>query len=225
LHIDGNQRELFRLAPRRHTDLILPMVAELLGEAGITLRELDGLAFGRGPGAFTGVRIACGIIQGFALAADLPVALISSLQALAQGVYRELGQTKVLAAFDARMGEVYWGGFQIGAGNLLGPVVAECVCVPARVPLGQRDGWFGAGSGWGVHREALEQRFASRLVGIDPVRYPHSLDVALLGVEALRQGEVVCAAEALPVYLREEIAHKQGRAASSVPFGGTHPAI
>nr|VFK07335.1 MAG: tRNA threonylcarbamoyl adenosine modification protein YeaZ [Candidatus Kentron sp. FM] len=115
LHLDGDYREIHELAPRRHAEILLPRIRTLLSEAALSLRDLDALAFGRGPGAFTGVRIATGVIQGLAFGADLPVVPISSLHALAQGAWRERGEGNVLAAFDARMGEVYWGAYRLDA--------------------------------------------------------------------------------------------------------------
>ncbi|VFM95033.1 MAG: tRNA threonylcarbamoyladenosine biosynthesis protein TsaB [Candidatus Kentron sp. G] len=115
LHLDGGCREIHELAPRRHAEILLPRIRTLLSEAALSLRDLDALAFGRGPGAFTGVRIATGVIQGLAFGADLPVVPVSSLHALAQGAWRERGEENILAAFDARMGEVYWGAYRLDA--------------------------------------------------------------------------------------------------------------
>ncbi|WP_268580446.1 tRNA (adenosine(37)-N6)-threonylcarbamoyltransferase complex dimerization subunit type 1 TsaB, partial [Escherichia coli] len=103
---------LFELCPREHTQRILPMVQQVLAESGLALNQLDALAFGRGPGSFTGVRIGIGIAQGLALGADLPMIGVSTLQTMAQGAWRVSGAERVLAAIDARMGEVYWGQFE-----------------------------------------------------------------------------------------------------------------
>lgn len=105
----GEIHALFELCPREHTQRILPMVQQVLAESGLALNQLDALAFGRGPGSFTGVRIGIGIAQGLALGADLPMLGISTLQTMAQGAWRVCGAERVLAAIDARMGEVYWG--------------------------------------------------------------------------------------------------------------------
>ena len=104
---DGEVLERYELAPRRHAALILPMIESVLAEAGLEISQLDAIAVGRGPGAFTGVRIAIGIAQGIAFAADLPVALVSTLAALALGTARDTGATRIAAALDARMGEIY----------------------------------------------------------------------------------------------------------------------
>lgn len=208
LYLDGTVTVRFRLAPREHSRLILPMCGELLAEAGLTLSALDGLAFGRGPGAFTGVRIAAGTIQGLGLGSSLPVVPVSSLAALAQGACRELGTRRVLAALDARMGEVYWGTFTLGPDGLVRPAGAECVSPPDTVPLPEGEGWWGVGSGWAAHREALAARLGNRLVKVEPERYPSAEDVAVLGVEGLRQGRAVSAEHALPVYLRDRVVGK-----------------
>ncbi|MDM8563559.1 tRNA (adenosine(37)-N6)-threonylcarbamoyltransferase complex dimerization subunit type 1 TsaB, partial [Candidatus Marithioploca araucensis] len=113
LYLDGEITERYEIAPRQHAALILPMADELLTEAGLKPIELEGIAFGRGPGSFTGLRIASGVAQGIAFAADIPVAPISSLATLAQAAYIENGAQKVLAAIDARMSEVYWGMYVI----------------------------------------------------------------------------------------------------------------
>jgi tRNA threonylcarbamoyladenosine biosynthesis protein TsaB len=205
LALDRTILSRFELAPRRHAELILPMVDQLLAEAGMSVHALDGLAFGCGPGAFTGIRIAAGVIQGIALGADLPVAPISSLAALAQGIFSEAGQAHVLAAIDARMGEVYWGAYQAEAQGILRPIQPECVCRPALAPLPSHGRWFGVGTGWGIYGDTLGARLGDRLLGRAPDRYPQAREVAILGLEAFTQGHVVAAEQALPVYLRDKV--------------------
>ncbi len=207
LWVDGVCREIFELAPRRHGELLLGMADQLLGDAELSLGDLDALAFGRGPGSFTGVRIATGAIQGLAFALELPVAPISSLQALAQGVARESGQSSVLAGFDARMHEVYWGAYRMASAGVVEPVVAELVCAPESVPVPDDGEWFGAGSAWQSYSEQLRGAAGDRLVGMDPERYPHARDLAVLGAAAFARGQVVPAHEALPVYLRDSVTH------------------
>ena len=135
LLLDGEIVQHAELAPRRHGELILPMMQGLLDQAGIALGALDALAFGRGPGSFTGVRIAAAVIQGAAFGAGLPVVPVSTLAALAQGQFRRGGQQRLLSALDARMNEVYWGGFTIGPDALATPCGAELVCPPGQAPL------------------------------------------------------------------------------------------
>lgn len=209
---EGAQWSEYQMAPRRHAELILAMVARLLEEGGLALGDLDGVAFGCGPGAFTGVRIAAGVAQGLAFGAELPVAPVSSLRALAQGAFREGGARRVLAAIDARMEEVYWGAFELEADEaLMNPVVAECVCAPEQVPLPpERTGWLGAGSGWARHGEALRRALGAALDGCEPGRHPHALDVAVLGADLLARGGGVAPEAALPVYLRDRVVRPRG---------------
>ena len=208
LLIDGAITERYRVAPREHTRLILPMIDELLSEAELTVAGLDGVAFGRGPGAFTGLRIAAGVIQGIAFAADLPVAPVSSLAALAQGAHRETGASRVLAAIDARIQEVYWGIYLCDDAGHVRLVGDEAVSAPDRVSVPDGDGWVGAGSGWGSYSEPLQRRLGGRLAGWDERRYPRARDVAVLGADGVERGATVSAEGALPVYLRNKVAVK-----------------
>lgn len=194
--------ERFELAPRTQGRLILTMIDAVMAEAGLSPRQLDALVFGRGPGAFTGVRIATGVVQGIAFAADLPVVPISTLAAIAVGAMHEHGVPQVAAALDARRGEVYWGTYQTdgeGGVRLLG---REQVCPPAAVPAAP-DNWFGAGSGWAVYAQVLSQRSGAK--GWQDDYYPRAWDVALLGAKAWQRGEAVSAEQALPVYLRDRV--------------------
>jgi tRNA threonylcarbamoyladenosine biosynthesis protein TsaB len=196
----------FELAPQRHAELILPMVDQLLREADLRVDELDGLAFGQGPGTFTGVRIAAGIIQGIALGAELPIVPVSSLAALAQGLFSERGQARVLAAIDARIGEIYWGAYQVDERGILMAVQSQCVGKPDTVPVPVAGRWFGAGTGWDSYGPILRERLGDRLLGIEPQRYPHAREVAVLGIEAFKAGHGVVQAEyALPTYLRNQV--------------------
>jgi tRNA threonylcarbamoyladenosine biosynthesis protein TsaB len=201
--LDGNVRERFELGTR-HAERLLPMVDELLAESGLTLAGLDAVAFGRGPGSFTGLRIGAGIAQGLAFGADLPVIPISSLAALAQGV----DGPRILAAFDARMQQVYWGAFVRGGDGLIGPADNERVCGPADVPLPEGQGWTGAGSGWDQYSEALRSRLGGRLSDWRPQTHPHARDLAVLAAAAFDRGRAVPAEQALPVYLRDNVAIK-----------------
>lgn len=206
LLVDGEIRVRETLAPREHARLILPMMNELLAEAGIALAQLDALAFGRGPGSFTGLRIAAGVVQGAAFAADLPVAPVSTLAALALGAMEKHGQTQVLAALDARMNEVYWAAFRCDADRLSSLVGEEAVLPPSRVPLTETAGWFGAGQGWAAYGEVLRERLVDRLCGVDAELSPHAREIARLGEVVMREGGGVSAEQAIPVYLRDHVA-------------------
>lgn len=149
LWLDGEIRARFEICPREHTRRILPMVDGLLAESGIALRQLDALAYGRGPGSFTGVRIGIGIAQGLALGAGLPMIGISTLAALAQGAWRQTGIDRVFAAIDARMGEVYWAPYRRDADG--GWQGSEVVIKPEQLAssvAGLSGLWASAGTGW-----------------------------------------------------------------------------
>ncbi|MGH8496917.1 MAG: tRNA (adenosine(37)-N6)-threonylcarbamoyltransferase complex dimerization subunit type 1 TsaB [Gammaproteobacteria bacterium] len=198
------------LAPREHARLILPMVDELLAVAAVKLHGLDALAFGRGPGAFTGVRMAAGIVQGLALGAGLPVIGISDLAALAQGAMRRRDWPAVLAALDARMGEVYWGAFWRGADGLAYPAGTEMVVAPQDVTAPPGD-WRGAGPAWSVYGSALSAAVIPDQQG--EIEYeadclPHAADVARLAAREFERGVRPSAEEALPVYLRDRVASR-----------------
>jgi len=210
LWLDGELLTRHQLAPRRHAELILPMMDQLLAEAGVGLNRLDALAFGRGPGSFTGVRIATGVIQGAALGADLPVVPISTLATLAQGASRIHGERRILAAFDARMGELYWGAFETGHDGLVVLQQHECVAAVEGLPLPHGEGWFGAGSGWETYGTPLSHRLGAALLGVDSALLCDARDLARLAVTAFEQGDFVTAERALPVYLRDQVAKKPG---------------
>lgn len=208
LSVDGRVSERYELAPQRHAELVLPMAESLLGEARLELAVLDAIAFARGPGAFTGLRIAAAVTQGLAFGAGLPVIPVSTLAALAQGAASERGAGRVLTAMDARMNEVYWGVFGTGEDGLVQALGAECVCPPEQVPAIEGDGWFAAGDGWAAHGAALEARLGVGLVGRDEARYPRARDVARLALAIHRDEGGIPAAQALPVYLRDRVAKK-----------------
>jgi tRNA threonylcarbamoyladenosine biosynthesis protein TsaB len=206
LSVDGEIAERYALAPRQHAALILPMIESLLAEADCTVAALDAIAFGRGPGAFTGVRIAASIVQGIAFAADRPVVPVSTLAALALGGMRESGLHQVLAALDARKDEVYWGAYRFAAPGQLQRLGEETVARPEQLEVPQSGDWVGVGSGWDSYGPALMQRFDARMVRVLPDLEPRAADVARLSVAELAAGRVVTAAQAIPVYLRNNVA-------------------
>lgn len=207
LLIDDVCHSEFVVEPRAHTRLILPMVERVLQQAGVALTEIDALAFGRGPGAFTGVRIATGVVQGLALAADKPVVPVSTLAAIAQQAYMQQQATHVLAAIDARMGEVYWGCYQSVAGimQLQGE---EQVVAPEAAPLPAfaDKQWVGVGSGWQEYSGVLKPRFAEFIKQVHAEYLPAAEHIAYLAAASWRHGEAVDAALAQPVYLRNKVA-------------------
>jgi len=211
LYVDGEVSEQYRLAPRQHAQLLLGMVDALLADAELLPAQLDALAFSRGPGAFTGVRIATGVAQGIAYAADLPVLPVSTLAALAQGGYREFGWQQVAAAIDARMNEVYWGAYRTDAKGVMQRVGEELVTPASRVSPLEGDNWHGIGSGWAIFAEELQR--AGKVIDWQGDYFPHAQDVAVLAVDAYAQGQTIRADEALPVYLRNQVVHGQSKKA------------
>lgn len=206
LLIDGVVTERFELAPRRHTELVLPMAESLLAEAGLAISGLDAIAFGRGPGSFTGVRIAAAVAQGLALGADLPLVPVSTLQALAAGARPVDGAGPVLALIDARMNEVYAGLFVRQPDGSLDPVWPERVCPPADVPSPEDAGWIATGSGWDRYGPELAGRFAVPPARVISEALPRAADTARLAARAFAEGGGVDVESALPVYLRDQVA-------------------
>ena len=208
---DDAVRERHEVAPRRHASLVLGMVDELLAESGLRLSALDAIAFGRGPGAFTGVRIAAGVVQGLALGAGLPVAPVSTLLALAQGCLVEAPAGQVLAVMDARMGEVYAAACRVGPERIAAHHGAEWLGAPAALVLDGEGDWLGVGSGFEAYPEALRTVLGARLCGTLPQRLPRAADVARLALVMCAAGELVDPELALPVYLRDRVATPPAR--------------
>ncbi len=201
----GIIQECYQLAPRQHTHLILPMLESLLAEAALKPADLDAIAFCPGPGSFTGSRISASIVQAIAFAADIPVVLVSSLQCLAQGAYRELNAQCVLAAIDARMNEIYWATYQQEGEAIMREVDAEQLSDPQHIQVTGSSKFIGVGSGWDTYHEVLAIQSKQRLQQWLPQRYPRAYDVAYLAAHAFQKGQFVTAQQALPVYLREKV--------------------
>jgi len=210
LLVDNEVIERFQVAPREHGELILPMVDELLVEAGLSLAQLDALAFGRGPGSFTGVRMATGVIQGLAFSADLPVAAVSTLRAVAHQVVNEVEGTVIYAALDARMGEVYWCEYQLLNGCLQA-ISNEQVIAPDKLQVKPVDKAIGIGHGWDTYADELTQVVQSGQLRLLPNALPHASDVAKLAINMVERGQLVDAENALPVYLRDNVAKKKAQ--------------
>lgn len=206
---DGELRERFVVEPQAHSRLILPMMDELLAEADLRLGQLDALAFGRGPGSFTGLRIAAGVVQGAAFGGDLPVVPVSTLAALAQRVFTVGCAQRVLASLDARISEVYWGAFVLGGDGLADVHGTERVCAPADTPLSRGDGWVGVGSGWSAYAEILKARHGSAVGTVISDALPQAAEVARLAAREVRSGRTFSADQAQPVYLRDNVARKR----------------
>lgn len=211
LLVDGEISERFELAPRGHTRLLMPMVRELLAEKDLAPAALDGLAFACGPGSFTGVRIATGVVQGLAWGLDIPVVPVSSLEAVALGAIDSLEipeDAGIAVAFDARMGEVYWGCFAARSG-LPVALAPEQVCPPEAVSLPAGvERWYGAGRGW-QYRSAMPAEVSESVDAADETLLLRASWVARLAAIAFEQGKTVSAEQAQPVYIRDEVAWKK----------------
>ena len=203
LFTDDGIYERHEIAPRRHTRLILPMIDDVLTEAGHRLNDLDAIAFGQGPGAFTGIRLAAGVTQGLALGAGLPVIPLSSLATLAQGAIDK--SVTLMAAIDARMGEIYWALYEPTGDGTVQLAAAEQVAPPDAVKVPADTRFFGVGSGWRTYREHLEKAFNEQIIGSDPERYPLAKDMLPLVLRELKNNQCVSADQALPVYLRDNV--------------------
>lgn len=205
LWLDGFVLSQEVLAGQKHTELLLPMLQEMLVESGLALTQLDGFAFGAGPGSFTGLRIACGIAQGLAFATDLPVIGISTLEAMAQ----KIGVSHVMTALDARMGEIYYAAYSQTMDGW-STVQAPLLCLPQHAPpVPDEDCWVGCGSGFDQYHEILSHLYGDRLCRIDLKCYPHAREMAQLAAPKLMQGLGVAAEEAIPVYIRNKVALKE----------------
>lgn len=202
LMAEGRLLSRFRHAPRLQTELLLPMIGEVLAEAGLALAAVDLLAYSRGPGAFTGVRIAAAAVQALAFARDLPVVAVSSLQTLAQGAARVHGATRVLSVFDARMDEVYAGAYE-KQGALMRPLDSEHLCAPAALPEKLHGEFFGAGNGLAAYESVLRGQCA--FTGIDASLFPSAEDVVPLALDVFTREGGQAPELALPVYLRDEV--------------------
>ena len=185
------------------TEQIFRLVDAVLAETGLELGMLDCVAVGRGPGSFTGLRVGVAAAQALAFGADLPVCPVSSLAALALGAGRRVGAEHVVAALDARMGEVYAGGYLL-SGEAIAETDPDVVSAPDKLQLSGEHAFLAAGPGWSACPE-LATRFGDRLSGIDDRARPEAADILLLARAEFEQGELMSATAALPVYLRDRV--------------------
>jgi tRNA threonylcarbamoyladenosine biosynthesis protein TsaB len=216
LFIDGAVHEQFELASKKHTQLILPMIDSLMAEAGLRPSDLDALAFGRGPGSFTGLRIATGVIHGIALAADLPVVPVSTLAALAQDYFANKAAAPVaesspkvaFTAMDARMGEIFWGVYRYDPSGFVTLLGREAVTPAEHVEFPALSG-IGLGSGWAAYPAVLSNRLAGWVCQIESAFWPRAGVIAQLASHDYAQGLAVPVEQAMPVYLRDKVAKKE----------------
>lgn len=208
LSIDGIVHERYVVAPQQHAALILPTIDVLLREHKLSVNEVDAVAWGRGPGSFTGLRIAAGVTQGLAFAAGVPVVGVSTLASLALDAWLVTQKKHVLACLDARIDEVYWGLFEIRDG-LPVAIGKEQLCKPEEIPadcLGNLDGWVAVGNGL-----AYGPRFPAAVLGsvqqMLPDPLPRAGHIATIAQAALLRRETVAAEDVRPVYLRDKVTY------------------
>ncbi|MEI8361697.1 MAG: tRNA (adenosine(37)-N6)-threonylcarbamoyltransferase complex dimerization subunit type 1 TsaB [Betaproteobacteria bacterium] len=200
----GSETFTFDLnAGQTHSQIILPQLQILLNTAVLPLKDLQGIAFGAGPGSFTGVRIAAGVAQGLGLGANLPVVSICTLLALAEAS----GAEKVIACLDARMGEVYHAAYAKIAGEWQA-VIEPGLYKPEAVPAIEGVGWVGAGSGWQTYAERLGAVYAAQLLAVQPQLLPTASAILRLAQPIFARGEAKPASEAMPIYIRNRVALK-----------------
>jgi tRNA threonylcarbamoyladenosine biosynthesis protein TsaB len=190
-------------AGQRHSELALPAVRELLHEAGLEMDAIEGIVYGAGPGSFTGLRIACGIAQGLALARNLPVVGIGTLLALAE----DSGATRVIACLDARMGEVYHAVYQCAGGSWM-EMHAPALYKPEAVPRLEGGDWVGCGSGFRAHGPELGRRYGGNVARVDADAVPRARAMLRLALPVFASGKGADAAQAAPLYVRDKVALK-----------------
>ena len=188
---------------QRNSEVLLPMVDAMLAAEGVARSDLDGVVFGSGPGAFTGLRIACGLAQGIAFGCDLPVAGVVTLRALAEAAQAP----RVVCCLDARMGEIYHAAYERD-GDDWREVCAPTLCKPQAAPALEGDGWKGCGSGFAAFGDVLRAQYGKQLDGVIDGLAPHAREIAVLGARAFASGEAVAADLAAPLYVRNKVALK-----------------
>lgn len=200
---DGNLTFREELAGQRHSELLLPMIEALLRASNIELRYLHGIAFGAGPGSFTGLRIACGVVQGLAFGCSLAVVPVGTLLALAEAT----GESKVVACLDARMGEIYHAAYRRNQAGWI-EAAAPSVCKADAAPALDGAGWVGCGSGFSAYGEALAVRYRGQLAQVHSQDFPRAREIAKLALPEFAAGHGVPAEQAVPLYVRDKVARK-----------------
>ncbi|MCH8537657.1 MAG: tRNA (adenosine(37)-N6)-threonylcarbamoyltransferase complex dimerization subunit type 1 TsaB [Alkalimonas sp.] len=207
LLVDGQILALDEVCPQQHSKRVLPMVQQLLSEAELSLQQLDGLVFGKGPGSFTGVRIGVGVAQGLAFGADLPVHGVSTLAAMAQAAHRMQQAQQVIAAIDARMAEIYLGIYQLDGSGIMQLQGTEQAIKPAALmPLTNAVDYVAAGTGWQTYGDILQQWQTARS---SDILYPSAQDMLVLAQPSWHGSGFVAAELAEPSYVRDEVSWKK----------------
>ncbi len=194
------------VAGRDQTAVLLPLLHELLAEAGLGVPQLDAIACGVGPGSFAGVRIGVGFVKGLAFVRDVPIVPVMSLACIAQGALRRNGATRVLSCIDARMGEVYAAVYEKTGDGRIHAIVEPRVCKPDALDATIASPWIAAGTGWGTYRDVLLARIGTSPAAEEPSALPEAVDAITLARAALARRESVSVASLEPIYLRNDVA-------------------
>lgn len=195
--------ERFEIAPRQHTDLILPMIESLLNECQVERSQLEAIAFSQGPGSFMGTRLATGVAQGLGYALKIPLIPVSTLQILAQTAYEAAGEPYVVAGWDARMKELYWGAYRLQNG-LMQMSQPDVLQKPEAVVV-DTEGAALVGNAWSVYKEALDPMLLTKASSIDTESYPHSSALITLALARYDEGDTRPALGIEPVYWRNQV--------------------
>lgn len=194
----------FEVAPRRHTELLLPMIDALIKEAGIETEQLDVIGYGHGPGSFMGVRLATGIAQGIGFATNAPLVPISTLQTLAQSAHQKFGSEAVLAAWDARMSEMYIGSYGLADQGLMKPIKADMLIQPEQVDVDSGE-WLAVGNAWAEYESRIPKQVYEKIKKTDSELFPQAIAMLPIIQEYFQGNQVVEAVTALPLYLRNDV--------------------
>ena len=207
---DGKYYEQRELTQRGHSDLVLGMMDNLFQQSGSALVDVDVMAFGRGPGSFTGVRVGVSVAQGIALARDIPVVPISSLAAVAHKAAKTLGAEYIAVAMDARMGEIYCAHYHFD-GKTVHLLTDERVCDPLDFKPFHQGQCVGVGTAWRVYETPLMDNFEGVVSQVDADYYPEARHIIALAEVEIQSGKLLSAEQALPVYLRDNVAKKKAQ--------------
>lgn len=194
------------IEPQAHSKLVLHMINDVCQQAGVAVKDVDAIAFGRGPGSFTGVRIAASVVQGLALGLQKPVIGISSLQALAQQAANTRKDQNILALIDARMHEVYWGIFSVGVDGLVTPTMADSLQKPELLQLDPNVSYLTVGTGAVTYAKTLQNK-NPQLQFANTILYPRAMEVLQLAIQKYQSGDML-EAYAMPTYVRNDVAQK-----------------
>ncbi|MGB0955782.1 MAG: tRNA (adenosine(37)-N6)-threonylcarbamoyltransferase complex dimerization subunit type 1 TsaB [Panacagrimonas sp.] len=203
LSVDGQLLEHFEIVGQSHIQRLLPMMNALMAEAGVSARQLDGLVCGVGPGSFVGVRIAVGLVKGMAMSLDRPVYPVSSLAMLARRALQS-GEHRILAAIDARMGEIYFQAFVRSRTGTLQAQSDPVLVTPERLPQPQGHHWFACGSAWAAYSDALTARLDAQVHGVDADALPHAQTALAVAHDGARNWQDASALT--PLYVRDKVA-------------------